>query len=80
MASTHEKRPSASGSLQERPGRACCSNCSQQVTGRLNISDGTGDESDIYLRTGMPVHVHRPVDIDRLDRVWSSMGWYHRKL
>ena len=75
MASTHEKRPSASGSLQERPvARLLQQLFRKQVTGRLNISDGTGDESDIYLRTGMPVHVHRPVDIDRLDRVLVEYG------
>jgi curved DNA-binding protein CbpA len=75
MASTHEKRPSASGSLQERPvARLLQQLFRKQVTGRLNISDGTGDESDIYLRAGMPVHVHRPVDIDRLDRVLVEYG------
>ena len=46
----------------------------KQVTGSLSISDATGDESDIYLRTGMPVHVHRPVDLDRLDRVLVEYG------
>ena len=75
MASTHEKRPSASGSLQERPvARLLQQLFRKQVTGCLCISDGTGDESDIYLRTGMPVHVHRPVDIDRLDRMLVEYG------
>jgi curved DNA-binding protein CbpA len=75
MASTHEKRPSASGSLQERPvARLLQQLFRKQVTGSLSISDATGDESDIYLRTGMPVHVHRPVDIDRLDRVLVEYG------
>ena len=75
MASTHEKRPSASGSLQERPvARLLQQVFRKQVTGSLSISDGTGDESEIYLRTGMPVHVHRPVDIDRLDRVLVEYG------
>ena len=46
----------------------------KQVTGCLSITDTTGDESDVYLRTGMPVHVHRPMDIDRLDRVLVEYG------
>jgi curved DNA-binding protein CbpA len=75
MASTHEKRPSASGSLQERPvARLLQQLFRKQVTGCLSITDTTGDESDVYLRTGMPVHVHRPMDIDRLDRVLVEYG------
>jgi len=46
----------------------------KQVTGRLWISDSTGDQSDIYLRDGMPVHVQRPVDTDRLDHVLVEYG------
>jgi curved DNA-binding protein CbpA len=75
MASTHEKRASASGTLQERPvARLLQQLFRKQVTGRLSVSDGTGDESSVYLRAGMPVHVHRPVDIDRLDRVLVEYG------
>jgi tetratricopeptide (TPR) repeat protein len=75
MASTHEKRPSASGSLQERPvARLLQQLFRKQVTGCLSITDATGDESNVYLRTGMPVHVHRPMDIDRLDRVLVEYG------
>jgi curved DNA-binding protein CbpA len=46
----------------------------KQVTSRLCISDSTGEQSDIYLRDGMPVHVQRPVDSDRLDRVLVEYG------
>jgi curved DNA-binding protein CbpA len=75
MALTHEKRASASGSLQERPvARLLQQLFRKQVTGCLSITDTTGDESNVYLRTGMPVHVHRPMDIDRLDRVLVEYG------
>ena len=75
MSSTHEQRPSASGSLTERPvARLLQQLFRKQVTGRLCISDSTGDQSDIYLRDGMPVHVQRPVDSDRLDRVLVEYG------
>jgi curved DNA-binding protein CbpA len=75
MSSTHEKRPSASGSLQERPvARLLQQLFRKQITGHLCITDQTGDESDVYLREGMPVHVHRPVDTDRLDRVLVEFG------
>ena len=75
MPSTHEQRPSASGSLTERPvARLLQQLFRKQVTGRLCISDSTGDQSDIYLRDGMPVHVQRPVDTDRLDHVLVEYG------
>ena len=75
MPSTHEQRPSASGSLTERPvARLLQQLFRKQVTGRLWISDSTGDQSDIYLRDGMPVHVQRPVDTDRLDHVLVEYG------
>ena len=75
MSSTHEQRPSASGSLTERPvARLLQQLFRKQVTGRLWISDSTGDQSDIYLRDGMPVHVQRPVDTDRLDHVLVEYG------
>ena len=75
MSSTHERRSSASGSLTERPvARLLQQLFRKQVTGRLCISDATGDQSDVYLRGGMPVHVQRPVDIDRLDRVLVEYG------
>ena len=75
MSSTHKKHPAASGSLKERPiPRLLQQLLRKQVTGRLCISDETGDESDVYLRVGMPVHVHRPVDSDRLDRILVEYG------
>jgi hypothetical protein len=61
--------------LQERPvARLLQQLFRKQVTGHLCITDQTGDESDVYLREGMPVHVHRPVDSDRLDRVLVEFG------
>ena len=75
MSSTHQKHASASGSLKERPvARLLQQLLRKQVTGRLCISDVTGDQSDVYLRVGMPVHVQRPVDTDRLDRVLVEYG------
>jgi curved DNA-binding protein CbpA len=75
MSSTQEERASASGSLKERPfARLLQQLFRKQITGRLHIADGAGDESDVYLRAGMPVHVQRPVDPDRLDRVLVEAG------
>ncbi|HEX7599848.1 MAG TPA: DUF4388 domain-containing protein, partial [Polyangia bacterium] len=75
MASTQERRASASGSLKERPiVRLLQQLFRKQVTGCLLVVDESGDESAVYLRTGMPVHVHRPVDTDRLDRVLVECG------
>ena len=75
MSSTNEGRVSASGSLKERPvARLLQQLFRKQVTGRLHITDATGDESDVYLRAGMPVHVQGVVDPDRLDRVSIEEG------
>jgi curved DNA-binding protein CbpA len=61
--------------LKERPfARLLQQLFRKQVTGRLHITDGAGDESDVYLRAGMLVHVHRQVDPDRLDRVLVEAG------
>jgi tetratricopeptide (TPR) repeat protein len=61
--------------LKERPfARLLQQLFRKQVTGRLHIADGAGDESDVYLRAGMLVHVHRAVDPDRLDRVLIEEG------
>jgi len=75
MSSTLERRPAASGSLKERPvARVLQQLFRKEITGCLAIADVTGDQSDVYLRAGMPVHVHRPVDLDRLDRVLVESG------
>jgi curved DNA-binding protein CbpA len=75
MSATHERRASASGSLKERPfPRLLQQLFRKQITGCLSITDVTGDESDVYLRAGTPVHVQRPVDLDRLDRVLVEYG------
>jgi hypothetical protein len=75
MASPHAHRPSAAGSLKERPlPRLLQQLFRKQLTGCLSITDETGDLSEVYLRSGYPVHVHRPVDSDRLDRVLIENG------
>ncbi len=75
MASSHARRPSAAGSLKERPlPRLLQQLFRKQVTGCLSITDQTGDLSEVFLRSGYPVHVHRPVDSDRLDRVLIESG------
>jgi tetratricopeptide (TPR) repeat protein len=46
----------------------------KRVTGRLCLSDESGDESIVYLREGSAVHIERPNDLDRLDRVLADTG------
>jgi hypothetical protein len=46
----------------------------KQFTGHFVIADQTRDESEVYLRAGAPVHVGRPVDTDRLDKVLVEYG------
>lgn len=46
----------------------------RQVTGCLIITDRSHDQSQVFLREGTPVHVDRPVDTDRLDRVLIELG------
>jgi tetratricopeptide (TPR) repeat protein len=75
MTSTHARRPAAAGSFKERPlPRLLQQLFRKQITGCLSITDQTGDLSEVYLRSGYPVHVHRPVDSDRLDRVLIENG------
>jgi hypothetical protein len=70
MTSSHARRPSAAGSLKERPlPRLLQQLFRKQITVCLSITDQTGDLSEVFLRSGYLVHVHRPVDSDRLDRV-----------
>jgi hypothetical protein len=38
------------------------------------VTDDSGDVTRVYLRDGLPVHVVRPTDIDRLDRILIGNG------
>jgi tetratricopeptide (TPR) repeat protein len=44
------------------------------VTGRLVVCDDSGDESLVFIRDGIPVHVERPNQLDRLDRILLAAG------
>ena len=71
-AHRHLRRPPAvaRGRLEERPfPRLLHQLFSKRVTGCLQLIDDSRDESRVYLRDGVPVHVMRPNDIDRLDQV-----------
>ncbi len=46
----------------------------KQFTGYVVVADQTGDESEIFMREGSPVHVGRPVDTDRLDNLLVEYG------
>jgi tetratricopeptide (TPR) repeat protein len=62
--------PVARGRLEQRPfPRLLHQLFSKRVTGCLQLIDDSQDESRVYLRDGVPVHVMRPNDIDRLDQV-----------
>jgi curved DNA-binding protein CbpA len=68
-------RAAAEGSLKDLPlPRLLQQAFRKQITGRLTVVDDTGDQNDLYLREGAPVHVERPVDTDRLDRVLVELG------
>jgi curved DNA-binding protein CbpA len=65
----------ARGKLQERPfPRLLHQLFGKRLTGCLEITDDSGDQSRVYLREGAPVHVERPNDIDRLDQVLTEAG------
>jgi tetratricopeptide (TPR) repeat protein len=38
------------------------------------VTDDSGDVTRVYVRDGLPVHVVRPTDIDRLDRILIGNG------
>lgn len=65
----------ASGRLETRPiPRLLVQLLRRKVTGRLVVRDDSGDESQVFLREGLLVHVERPNDVDRLDRVLVESG------
>lgn len=67
--------PAVQGTLRERPlPRLVQQLFRKKLTGRLAITDQTGDQSDVFMRDGLLVHVGRPVDTDRLDNLLVEFG------
>jgi len=67
--------PAAEGRLADRPiPRLIQQLYRKRVTGRLCLADESGDDSIVYLREGSAVHIERPNDLDRLDRVLTDTG------
>jgi len=63
------------GTLKDRPfPRLLQQLYRKKFTGYVVVADQTGDESEVYLREGSPVHVGRPVDTDRLDNLLVEYG------
>jgi hypothetical protein len=70
-----QKNVATKGALKERPlPRLLQQLFRKNVTGYFILIDETRDESEVYLRDGMPVHVSRPVDTDRLDHLLVEFG------
>ena len=75
MSEAKQSKAVIKGSLKERPfPRLLQQLYRKKVTGYFVITDQTKDESEVYLRDGMPVHVGRPVDTDRLDNLLIEFG------
>jgi curved DNA-binding protein CbpA len=75
VSDTSAKSAVVQGLLKDRPfARLLQQLYRKQFTGHFVVSDETQDESEIYLRDGSPVHVHRPVDTDRLDNLLVEYG------
>jgi curved DNA-binding protein CbpA len=75
LPEVNAKVAAAQGALKERPlPRLLQQLYRKKFTGHFVITDGTGDESQVYLREGSPVHVCRPVDTDRLDNIVVEYG------
>ena len=63
------------GTLKDRPfPRLLQQLYRKKFTGYIVVADQTGDESEVYLREGSPVHVQRPVDTDRLGNLLVEYG------
>jgi tetratricopeptide (TPR) repeat protein len=75
VAENKAKQAAVQGKLRERPlARVLQQLYRKKFTGYFVVADQTGDESEVYLRDGAPVHVHRPVDTDRLDNLLVEYG------
>lgn len=69
VSSDKGSRVVARGSVKDRPvPRLLHQIHGKRLTGHVTITDGS-DTSEVYLRDGAPVHVNRPNDVDRLDRI-----------
>jgi hypothetical protein len=63
------------GTLKERPlPRLLQQLHRKKFTGHFVVTDQTGDQSEVYMREGLLVHVGRPVDTDRLDNLLVEYG------
>jgi hypothetical protein len=72
---TSGRQAVACGALGERPlPRLLHQLFRKRITGCLVVTDDAGDESAVYLREGLPVHLDRPDDLDRLARVAVDAG------
>lgn len=75
MTEADPNPPAAEGRLADRPiPRLIQQLYRKRVTGRLCLADESGDDSIVYLREGSAVHIERPNDLDRLDRVLADTG------
>jgi hypothetical protein len=75
LAESGAKTAAVQGTLKERPfPRLLQQLHRKQFTGYVVVADQTGDESEIFMREGSPVHVGRPVDTDRLDNLLVEYG------
>ena len=69
------KSPAVQGTLKERPlPRLLQQLHRKKFTGRFVVTDQTHDQSEVFMREGMLVHVGRPVDTDRLDNLLVEYG------
>ena len=75
MVENSVKIAAVQGTLKDRPfPRLLQQLYRKKFTGYVVVADQTGDESEVYLREGSPVHVGRPVDTDRLDNLLVEYG------
>ena len=75
MTGNIAKSPAVQGSLKERPlPRLLQQLHRKKFTGLCVITDQTGDQSEVFMREGVLVHVGRPVDTDRLDNLLVEYG------
>jgi hypothetical protein len=75
LSENSAKQAAVQGTLRERPfPRLLQQLYRKKFTGYFVIADQTGDESEVYLRDGSPVHVCRPVDTDRLGNLLVEYG------
>jgi tetratricopeptide (TPR) repeat protein len=75
LSENSAKKAVIQGALKDRPiPRLLQQLYRKKFTGYFVVADQTGDESEVYLRGGTPVHVRRPVDTDRLDNLLVEYG------